>query len=247
MSAAKTTGYLLLLTAISLIAFALFGAVYEARIGQAPGETPQTAGNGSAQSQLLTGTLSALDSAARAAERGRRAELTHALDAALRTLEIGAFAFDSPARSAWEAALKQAKEAKVALQNGAGERSLEHLRSASDKLKRVSTPVSTAVPSAASLKAFVGATLINAAGIRIGALTRVLADGKSVEITVGGVHDLFGFLDWGGQTLRLASPRLIYGPTQWPKPVMVVAPTLASDPATVSRQLGAPAQGAVRR
>lgn len=233
------TGYLLLLTAMGLIAFALFGAIYEVRIGgRTLSESPRTTADESSVAMMRTGAAGALSEAVRLAEEGRRSEATHALDAALRTLEVGAEAFRGDYGHKWRAALKQAKQAQASLQNGAPMRMTEQLRAAADIIRSAPIPAAPPASPDTQLQQYAGATLLNAAGIRIGELlTPMQNDNKTAEIAVGGVRDLLGFLDWGGRTISVESGRLVYGPARWPKPIMVVLPTLESEPSAILSDL----------
>lgn len=236
MSAARTAGYLLVLTVIGVVAFALFGAIHEARIGRPLAvPVPQTTRDGPA-AMMQVGAGHTLGEAARLLDAGRRSEATHAMDAAMRVLEVGAYAFRDISGKQWHEAANRAKKGREALANGDVGRAIEDLRAAAERLGDASARGmgGDAVP---ELNRYVGATVLNAAGIRIGEIVSVASDGDRATVAIGGVRDLFGFWDWGSRTVRVASDVMVRGRTDWPKPTLVVLATVDTEPAEIVRAL----------
>lgn len=234
MNTGEKAGFLLVLTAIGAVSFAVFGAIYQARIGKPVAIQPLTQTQTAAvpAEVMRRGAAGALRVAMQNLTEGHRSEATHALDAGLRVMEVGAEAYGG----AWHEAAKLVQRAKRALANGRLTAAGEALRAAREKMDEVEVAGSAPL----SLKPgreYVGATLLNAAGVRIGELTAVGAEGGHGEAVLGGARDLYGFWDLGGEPVRVPPERLVYGPAQWPHSTMVLAPTLARDPAAVRAAL----------
>lgn len=232
MNTGKKAGYLLVLVVMGVVSFALFGAIHEARIGKPLKLEVESQPEAQPASLMRSGASEALRDAAQRLGEGRRSEAMHAMDAALRVIEVGAEAFGG----AWHEAAKQVKRAKHAMANGKPMRATDAMRAATAKLSEVGQ----AKADAAGLgNQYEGATVINAAGARIGELTALDPDNGRGRVVLGGVRDLYGFWDMGGKTMELPPQRLVYGPAKWPKPTIVVAPTLAQEPMEVMADLQA--------
>ena len=232
MNTGKKAGYLLVLLVIGAVSFALFGAIYEARVDKPLKAEMQASFTADRAALMRSGASHSLREAAGRLGEGRRREAMHAMDAALRVVEVGAAAFGG----VWHDVAKEVKRAKQAMANGKPMRAADAMRTASAKLGSVDQEESGAVEPG---REYEGAAVINAAGERIGELIALETDSGRGRMALGGVRDLYGFWDLGGKTVELSPQRLVYGPAKWPKPTIVLAPTLAREPAQVVADLQA--------
>lgn len=232
MNTGKKAGYLLVLLVIGAVSFALFGAIYEARVGKPLKAEMQASSTADRAALMRSGASHSLREAAGRLGEGRRREAMHAMDAALRVVEVGAAAFGG----VWHDVAKEVKRAKQAMANGKPMRAADAMRAATARLDEAGQgKAGRAEPG----REYEGAIVINAAGARIGELTALDPGTGRGRMALGGVRDLYGFLDLGGRAMELPSKELVYGPAQWPKPTMVLAPTLAHEPAEVLSDLRA--------
>ena len=68
-------------------------------------------------------------------------------------------------------------------------------------------------------------TVIDARGERIGEIGKV--QGDQIQISLGGSHDVWGFLDFGSkQTLLIPASALVFGPSQLIGSSLVALPRL---------------------
>lgn len=231
MTSANKVGYMLGLLVIGAASFAIFGALYAARMGT-PLHLEKTVGPGDPATAMRDGATAALRKATEALGKGRRAEAMHAMDAAGRVIEVGAEAFGGR----WHEAAKDLHHAKRSMANGRPAVAADAMHAATEKLGEAGA-VARAPDQVKDLSAYRGATLINAAGVHIGEVKAPRAKDGNAGVILGGVQDLFGFWDLGGQRVQVPARRLVYGPAQWPQPTLVVLPTLASEPAEIHAQL----------
>lgn len=223
MDTAKKAGYLLGLGIIGMVAFALFGAIHEARMGRPLSSDPPAPASREAAEVMARGAQHAFAEGARALQLGDRGAAMHAMDAGMRLAEVGVEAFGGS--EPWRAASQHARDAKRAVASGHKQRAAEALQAAATSLRGAGAERAGPPPRAG----YGGATLLNANGVRVGEV-RSVDPGGGAELVIGGVHDLYGFLDWGGENLTVDADKLVYGPAQWPRPTLVVLPTLAQEP-----------------
>ena len=147
---------------------------------------------------------------------GIDASLQHAGDLLQSDLSSGVSALDAAKRASEAGGHPFARvhalvlQARHELQNDDASRAKSTIGEAVAALRDVKEPGAKTRP---ILERYAGATLINARGERIGEVRGIeRLDGKTVaEVTIGGVHDAGGFLDFGGRGMRLPREALIFG------------------------------------
>jgi hypothetical protein len=133
---------------------------------------------------------------------------------------------------------RRIQEARIALQNG---RSMRAAELAGAALAFVPSPnVSTAseirTDSIVQGK-YNGAKVLNARGVRVGEIRRIEND--EAVMSIGGVAGLFGFLDFGGQEVRVPLDHVLLGEPRSIGSTFVVLPSLRSAPDEIRDQLAA--------
>lgn len=138
-------------------------------------------------------------------DRGAGTNAAVAIDAAYRAAEVGDHAVPGTAFGAARERLDAVRRAMWVGRWADARRELAHAR---DALRGFSPPPAT-MPRDPAL--YAGAYLLDARGNNIGEVYGV-RDGR-VELSIGGIHDFWGFWDLSGGSVSEISPRdLLYGP-----------------------------------
>ncbi len=205
---------------LGIVALAVPAWTYEARTGRPLGVTPAPASAQRPLESLAAGTVSALELAEQRLRAGRRSDAARALDAARRAARVGGFA---DTHGAFAETLKLVRGARDSLQDGRP----------SQALASVQRALATLRPDAVQMHApnqrldrYVGATVIDATGVRIGEV--VQASGEQVEIALGGGRDVLGLFDLErGTRMTVNRGALVLGPRRWVGATLVAWPAAA--------------------
>lgn len=235
MKSSKLIGYLVVLFSIGAIGFAALAVLVEYRIGQplrplAAAQAPQSTASQDSLALLTTGTQFALETARSNFEQGRRSEAVTALDAAMRTAEVGEYVAQGDRQSRFTRTLDAIKRTRRALQNGNPSEAQRMLEEAATMLSPANAPAastSAPMPAQDTWGAYNGATLINAAGVRLGEVDRIQPSGNGAATAVVrlGNQDVLGFPDLGGTQLTVPGDGLLFGNHQTLGSTFVVLPT----------------------
>ena len=184
------------------------------------------------------GARAAGDTAIAELRRGSRSKAVHALDAAMRALEVGQHA--ARGNPQFQLALTSIKSARHSLQNGNPAMAAKILHKALAALDPARASGPETPPAFVNWSDYDGATLINAQGVRIGKLATVKKSAEgSLEsvIVIGGNQNVFGLFDFGGERLIVPADRLVFGKAQVIGPVMVSLPTYETTAASIEQDL----------
>lgn len=199
-------------------------AVFAVALGTAPALAQNSspaaprayAGPASPLAVLIGGLAERMDEAASALQTsGQRRQATQALDEARRLSRV--LQDVTPAQERFAQGLDGVRVARHELQNGRPASAVEALRRSSEKLRALRA-FADALPApelsevgTADLR---GKTLINARGEKIGEFRRLIKRGDDQSLAVvevGGVTDLFGFLDLGTRQVALPASEMLAG------------------------------------
>lgn len=224
----KLIGSLVLMFALGAALFVGMVALMQTRIGRpvAPAESELSAGAVHPVESMTTGLRESLLAAKAGLETRRQSETVRALDAGMRASEVARDAL-VPAQNgeAFEAVHRTIMQARIAMQNDNRSGASKLVESA---LTSLPDDTSDAAPQPRDLSQYIGARVINAEGVRVGEV-RTIENGTAV-LTVGGRYNLFGFLDMGGQQLRVDANRLLFGKKKSFGNTFVTIPTTGTSP-----------------
>ena len=171
---------------------------------------------------LAAGLRSSLSAAVEGLDAGRPSEATHALDAALRTTEVGARAAPE---SGFHAVLEEIKHARRALHMGDEVTARNRIAAARQPVQIAG--IRTQPPDRP--ERYVGVPVLNAQGVMIGEVAD--AQGDRLELALGGHRDLWGFWDWQAkQTATAPADALVFGPRRTIGKSYVMLPTFDTAP-----------------
>jgi hypothetical protein len=231
----SVAGPILAMCALGALAFGGFGALAAQRTGvplEAAGRPTMERG-ADAVSVLRTGAARAVDLARVKLLAGERTPAVVALDAARRAARVGTGA----GLEGFGPLLAQVEQARHAVQNGHAERAPEILGAAT-RAFAASMPTGRATENKQAYRAVTpamrGATVINAAGVRIGELESV---GPDAVIALGPRQDIFGFIDLGGPRVHVPRERLVAGATSSRGNATVMLSVVGARPADVEAEL----------
>lgn len=208
-------------------AFAVLDVLVSSRMGRPLGPAkpiPEMAGKRAEPIAVLSkGLRESLGIARNALRTGDRSRAARALDAAMRASDVGKHAGGPAIAAKFDDANRRIKEARVALQDG---RSGQAEQLAGAALAIVAT--TNAFGAEAPLQSIIagtykGAKVLNARGVRLGEI-------RSLRM------GLFGFLDFGGQELRVPLDRVLLGEAKKIGSTFVVLSMLATAPDDVRNQ-----------
>lgn len=240
----RTSLYVAAMTVLGVVSFALFGYLVELRQSQPVAYSREAGVIQEADVFALVGGVGASAQVAHDELGGHRGEAMHALDAALRAAVVGSHAARGELVWAFDHARTQLEEARIDVQIGEPDDARAHLAAAAQAMTaaRDTEPGARGVPPEERWDAYSGAGLLNALGSRIGEVNDIERSGGRtiVTVTIGGAHDVFGFIDLGGSTITVDAERLLFGRTGRPGKIHVVAPTSTSTAAEVEKDLGGP-------
>lgn len=219
---AQLTGML----AFGLAALAVVAWLFEVRTGrplsdeaQLQAATPMAAFAGACEHSA--------EHAADALERGDRSEATHALDAAMRALFVGAHARGGD----FEEALHAVMKARVHLQRGKKDQAVFAARRAAWSLGAVQATWPDP-PAADALGEYEGATVLDLQGLRIGEVHEVLGQEGLLVLQLDGWLDVFGFLDFGANLEgSVPAGAILFGKARTVGGTYVVLPVVRAAPA----------------
>lgn len=238
---ARLVMYLIAMSVLGLIGYVFLGWLVEHRIGRPiqvetatqdlHGMTPLIA--------LATGAWLSARTAQESLAAGRRSEAVHALDSAMRALEVAQHAAAEPA--GFRKALEAVKRSRHMLQMGRPGQARQVLEGAVAVLaEQTAGQAQGRLPPALALPAYDNAVVLNALGVRVGEVVGVDAQAGVVAISLGGGRDVLGFLDFGGTPVKVPAERLVFGKRQDIGANMVAAPTFAFKVAAIRVDLGDP-------
>lgn len=203
---------------MGVLAFWGMGALWSYRGAQRIGPEGWAGfGNVGSVRALQLGLAQDLEVARRALRNGDRAGVVRALDGARRVGRVGR----SAAEPLFARPLASIEGARRALQN---HNTLEASRAVDEAVAALAAESPTGpgalTPSApADARAYRDAVVLNAAGDRIGRVAGV--EGEDVVIVLGGIQDLFGFIDLGGTKVSVPPGDLVFGERRTLGPTMV--------------------------
>lgn len=213
--------------ALALTLFAAMQALMETRIGRPLGSVPQGDAAGIAAADIVTtGIRASLSFANKGLQMHRRADTARALDAAMRASEVAQDALSgTSAGTAFDRVHRAVMQGRLALQNDQKSEVARHIEAA---IEAVPQQLAMDVPPPPNLQEYLGATVINAEGIRVGEVARV--QDTELVISVGGHRNVFGFIDIGGEQLTIGPGRLLFGRKKRFGDTFVSLPTLVASP-----------------
>lgn len=189
---------------LGLLAMLAFAAIVQLRIGRPIAPALQARPAATAVASLAQGLTEDLQIAFRSLPASQT-EAVRALDGAKRLSEVGEAAVGEPFRVIRE----KVTEARRAVANGNPTKARQLLAQAT------AAPLLAEQPAAApsGLRQYTGATVVDSHGTRIGEITAVSnRDGHPVlQVAVGGLRDVFGFIDVGGHTMLASPDTLVFG------------------------------------
>jgi hypothetical protein len=162
---------------------------------------------------LADGSAFTVQAAQRALDEGRRSEAVRALDAARRATEVG-FHAAADGRAPFQLAYRLIEQARHQLQNGNLAAAGQLLRDAGPALG--SFTAGRQVDIGPDLSAWVGSTVIDSHGVRIGEVDKFSSpdrEPRQARLRLGGWQDFMGFLDLGGREVLVPVDALLFGPT----------------------------------
>jgi hypothetical protein len=231
--------HLVAMVVLGLVAFGAFGAAVEWRDGRLldPPHDVDTAVSGAAPAEvLLRGVTASAEITRDGLDGGHRSDAMRALDAAVRASRVGVAAGSGPLAWAFDHAWRQLEATRVSVETGHPGAARDHLdtviQTMNDAARFAGTDATT-LPANDDWDRYRGATVINAMGVRIGELddVEVTADGPTATVTLGGNLDVFGFIDVGGDAVRIDATQLLYGQPRSVGIVHVVLPVFGDRPA----------------
>jgi hypothetical protein len=224
----KLIGSLVLMLALGAALFVVMVALMQTRIGRPVTSAQNEVRIAAARpvETLTTGLKESLVAAKTGLENRRQSESVRALDAAMRASEVADYALKSTRNGpAFEAVHRTIMQARVAIQNDSRSAAARLVESALTALPDGNTD---AAPTPQDLSQYTGARVINAEGVRVGEVKGI--ENGTVVLTIGGHYDLFGFIDLGGQELRVDANQLLFGKKKSFGNTFVAIPTTATSP-----------------
>lgn len=237
----RTAVYLAVMLVLGLAALAVPGWLHDFRDRQPltpparASALPPSAGGGPRQplETLVAGLRDTLTVAEQALDAGEQTRAARAMDAARRAADVGAHA----SGEALKPVLGSIQRARKQLQDGRNTEARRTLAQAGEALQSAAPALAPARPPSAPGE-YVGGTLINARGERIGEV--VAASGGELELVLGGGRDFMGLFDvGGGPHVRLPVDALVFGPDRFLGATLVAAPSFQKSPDALARELGA--------
>lgn len=215
MDSKKMAAYLVAMTVLGAIVFAALGALVEWREGHemhVPSEVAVSAADASGGSlaTLVAGGRIAAETAATELGKQRRSPAVHALDAAMRAVDVAHHAASGETKKTLEEAAMQIRKARVQIQRGDPDAARDRITKVVDQLRGLSVSGRAPVPRD-KLSEYEGALVINARGVRIGEIGDVAPDGSTVTLARGGWRDVLGLFDSEGQRRQIPADGLVYG------------------------------------
>lgn len=208
----RLTAYVLAMTVLGVAAMAAMAAVVEWREQRdVTGEAvPPTRAEGeSAMDTLVQGIVLATTFAASHLDNGDRGDAMLALDGALRVSAVAQHASEGELNWALDHTMLELGKAKHAIQTGRPGTARVHLLESTRSLRRFQGEA-TGYRRSVSEYGYEGSLLLNALGSRIGEVFGVSAQGL-VKVRIGGVTDVYGFLDFGGRIEEVPVEGLVFG------------------------------------
>ena len=234
----RTAVHLVAMVVLGVASFGAFGAAVqwrEGRLIEPPQDVDSSMAGRPPVEVLRRGVVASAEVARAGVDGGDRATGMRALDAAVRAARVGLASATGPLAWAFDHAWRQLQASRVSVETGhpgAAKDHLDRVVGTMEDAARFADADATTLPAAQDWDRYRGATVINAMGVRIGELDEVVvtADGPTARLTLGGNLDVFGFLDLGGDSVRVDATRLLYGQPRSVGIVHVVMPVFGASP-----------------
>lgn len=164
----------------------------------------------------------------------RQTEAARALDAAMRAAAVVEHALPEAHDAAFAEVQARVEQARRRLQNGERARAVAAVRQALDSVREEADADAVAEPPAA-FGPYVGATVLDANGVRIGEVVAADDGAATLTLAIRGWRDLFCFLDLGGERVQVAAAELLYGERRAVGSTLVMWPGGPEGPAVSGR------------
>jgi hypothetical protein len=161
----------------------------------------------SGSSNLYSGLRESIQAGVSYLEQDQRSRAAHAIDAAHKASMV---ANKTASGSGFNSVLHSVERARHAIHMGDEQGAKEKLTAA---LQHVPDVLQPSTSSAGSLEPFVGATVLNAHGVKVGEVVEVQAG--TATVALGGARDVWGFWDLGEERrAQVPADALATGPSQ---------------------------------